>query len=774
MSKSLNNLMHDGVVTELKKYFINNENMKQILDCVAATSVDSNIYKSIASFESADIVNVSEIPVDDEKQKMNYILAKAIDKATVILNENLTIAGGVIKDWGDGLNFDNQSQKLDNALGTLNKPVKTSPIPAYSKMNEGQRKRTQEIFNKYAQQSEPVSIDYISEAIDRYNAGANTAVLSNALDITITHKNSVALYNESIFLELSEPNVLSHLISRFHLFKIITDTIASENNRMTIEKFLSLMAECESNKNMNVHNKIKSITTGLDFTGPVDEYVNNSKETAGYNDVKPHAQGVNHLKPLDKNTIERLNALCKFVSALKDVSINPIDTKQTSMTEMQAYDAISTYFNFIEEFTQNLVVFMYITQIAVRNHNVIDDVISITTQLCEKVSNLFKEVNDNVPEDGEVSQESVNAAINYITPKASKVTTLEEAERQQQLFGQLNDGFNSKLVELERLRLRGSMFIEEANITQFKEKQGNFIKESIGQDITDMSGEDIFNLITSKYLGENNNLLNGSAIALNLVMDNSPQAKMMRELLDNQSLVSRILSLPFATTTTKTFASGTEDLHHHLSNLEEDLASRDMAAAKKSLEAFDYVLQEGSYYGNVDKLDDQPVYNTVTTVPRVPYTALDGESYAIGYGELDRSSQELLFDVYKPSGNSVSLNTTKYNPLVFELANQITHWHALNDICKSYQSKSAPLLQKMPARLEAVKASLVKNNIDDVNNDLMIDGIIADVNGALSDSIMRCRLTNLTYETAVNINETLCSFYNKNAVLIDDFIKAIK
>lgn len=780
MPKSLNEMMHDDLNTELSRYFINNESIQQVIDCVSETKqAESSIYSTIASFESAGIVETSDVPLGSEKEKMNYLLVQAIDKATTNLSDNLNIASNIIKMWGDGLVFDNQGQKLENALAALNKPVKTQPIPAYSKMSDGQRTRTQTIFNKHAQQEEPLSIDYISDAIDKYNEGASVSVLSKALEMSVAYKNSVVMYDESTYLSLSDSKVTAHIVERFRSFRTAIDAIHSSGNKIGINSFLNILSDANKDKNNTVHNDIKSATIDLNFTEPTDEYNNRSKDSSSYNEIAGFSSEVNHLKPLDNNTINRLNAMCAMVNTLKDIKVLNISVKETTMSTDQAYDAISAYFNFIEEFTQNLIVFMFITQIAVRNHTVINEVIDITTRLSNVINGLFQEINDNISETGEVSQESITTSINYIKPKDAPDMTDNDVARQVHVYGRLSDSFNEKLNQLERIKLRGVGLVKGNTATKFINNEAGFIKESIGVDITEMDIEDIFNLMTSEYQSKNNELLNKSAVALDVVIGTDELSKRLRNSLMDDSFVTKTLIEPFATTTTVTYASATSDLEYHLNNLEEDLNAGDASAADKSLKRFIFNIGESSYFTSVAKVNsqsslaDQTAAFTLTTVPRVPYIASNNESYAIGYGELDRSAQELIFAAYNPSGLPVSLNTVKYNSDINELALAVGRWYKVKQINDNHK----PVCKRMEnvlGRLNLLNSKLSKHKLSTPETEHLVNALVADIQGAISDCTMRSRLIELTYETSNNINKTLCDIYSRNITLIDDFIESVK
>jgi hypothetical protein len=56
----------------------------------------------------------------------------------------------------------------------------------------------------------------------------------------------------------------------------------------------------------------------------------------------------------------------------------------------------------------------------------------------------------------------------------------------------------------------------------------------------------------------------------------------------------------------------------------------------------------------------------------------------------------------------------------------------------------------------------------------LMDALKGDVNSAISDVTFRARLIELFYELSLGINRTLCDVYAKDAVMLDDYLDAIK
>lgn len=779
MSKPIEELLNVEMTDNLKKYFINFESLKQVMGCVADARFESNIYKAIVSFEDAQVVEAAEVPVGDEKQKMAYLLEQATTKATALLSDTLNQASEIVKTWSADLVLENQDQRLQAALGKLKNPVKTAPIPTYSRMSDGQRTRTQAIFKKHLNSEEPVSIDYITEAIDRYNADASVTVLSKALGVSIAYKNSVVVYDESSFNSVSTPEVLTHLTRRFHSFKQVCDELKSAGNEMSVTDFLTVLRNSDKDKNANIHNKISELTRGLNFTAPLDDYTAQSKESADYDTVKPYVSGINHLNPMTQNTLDRMNALCKMVSTLGGVHLDPIDLKQSNLTAEEAYDALSTYFNYIEEFTQCLVVYMYVTQITIRNHKVLDEVISICDRLVEKLTSLFTEVNDNLPEDGEVSQESFRAAVNYIKAKLPGTKNPQDIERQQKMYFNLSNRFEDTLTVLDKFKLRGSAYLAESALISFRDKHAESIQKSHDINISEMSSNEVFNFMMSDYMSKPNRSLNDSVFTLNLFNSKDRNVIKLRELLLNEATYTRLFADPFATTTTKSYAVTTQDLLYHLEAVEEELRAGDIDGVHQSLRSFDYFLREGSYYANVDKLSGVVGLTDLTNVPSLPYTLPEGQTYTLGYGELDRSSQELLMSAFNTSTNTITLNSLRRNPILSTLVVHLPTYQKSNLASDAYMGAPSKTLgykqmESVQSRLEAVKASLKKNKVTDQHVYDLMDAIANDVKGAMSDVTFRNRMSTLTLETAYSTNVALCEIYNKTIPIFEEFMTAIK
>lgn len=748
----------------MRDYLNNISQISNMVDCVMQSRYESNVYKNIASFESADIVQSEDVPLGDEKQKMAYLLAEAIGKSTSLVGDNLKLAATLVTGWGKFAPSESQPQDLKNALSTLNNAVKTSPIPPYSRMSDDQRVRVQNVFKDVLALEQTPSIDYITDAIDRYNAGANYGVLANKLNVVVEHKHSIKLYDEERFEALTEDKVLLHLITRFSAFKKVSEHI-NANNKLSVDAFTKIMQDSQATKNMTIHNHIKNLCVNLDFTKPVEDYTNGESATASYSDVKAYSDK-NFITTLDTNTQNRLNALAEVVAKMTEFKLYDVNVGESTMDAEGVYDIMHLYFEFVEEFAQTLMVFMYVTQIALRNAVLIDEVIGVSKSLVSKIDTLFEKVNETIPEDGEVSQESINAAINFVKSKLPISLNQTQVAKQQSVYGELKDRFAETMRDIERIRLRGITTFDEVQMDKFKNEHKSLLKQMFDVDVRELSSEELFNFVTTKCLSDVNGLLTNNAFNIRLLTDKTSTTTYVNDLFSNTQQLDKLFALPFATTGSKTYAISTQDLEYHLSNLEEDLKSGDALSIEKSVKAFDYFLTEGSYYTAVDKLTGAGQNNEFTTVPTIPYKDAQGNEYTLGYRRLDRASQDNLFAVFTPTKNALSIHGLNNNEHADSLSNNIARLYSLNETINASKSQTVKQLNSVVKRLQKIKPIGVDKTL--------LTALVEDAESAISDMLLRERFIKLAYETSVSLNRSSCEFYNKSLLLFTDFLNAVR
>lgn len=748
----------------MRDYLNNISQISNTVDCVIQSRYESNVYKNIASFESADIVQSEDVPLGDEKQKMAYLLAEAIGKSTSLVGDNLKLAATLVTGWGKFAPSENQPQDLKNALSTLNNAVKTSPIPPYSRMSDDQRVRVQNVFKDVLALEQTPSIDYITDAIDRYNAGANYGVLANKLNVVVEHKHSIKLYDEERFEALTEDKVLLHLITRFSAFKKVSEQI-NANNKLSVDAFTKIMQDSQATKNMTIHNHIKNLCVNLDFTKPVEDYTNGESATASYSDVKVYSDK-NFITTLDTNTQNRLNALAEVVAKMTEFKLYDVNVGESTMDAEGVYDIMHLYFEFVEEFAQTLMVFMYVTQIALRNAVLIDEVIGVSKSLVSKIDTLFEKVNETIPEDGEVSQESINAAINFVKSKLPISLNQTQVAKQHSVYGELKNRFTETMRDIERIRLRGITTFDEVQMDKFKNEHKSLLKQMFDVDVRELSSEELFNFVTTKCLSDANGLLTNNAFNIRLLTDKTSTTTYVNDLISNAQQLDKLFALPFATTGSKTYAISTQDLEYHLSNLEEDLKSGDALSIEKSVKAFDYFLTEGSYYTAVDKLTGAGQNNEFTTVPTIPYKDARGNEYTLGYRRLDRASQDNLFAVFAPTKNALSIHGLNNNEHADSLSNNIVRLYNLNETINASKSQTVKQLNSIVKRLQKIKPIGVDKTL--------LTTLVEDAESAINDMLLRERFIKLAYETSVSLNRSSCEFYNKSLLLFTDFLNAVR
>ena len=772
MSKSVSTLVGMASGEDVVQYLANVASMETIARCVEETRYDDGIYKLVASFEDNNIIDASEVPLGDVKTKLNHLLKEAVAKSTSLLNSNLNIAGKIAKTWSDNTLISNQQERLNASLAKLYQPVKTNLIPAYSQMTESQRTRTAAVFQKIMGSAEPVSIDFITEAIDRYNAGADNFVMFKALDITVEYGNAVGTYDTETYQKLMDETVFHYLASRFISYAEICQTIApttgGDTTKHSLANIRELLISSRANHNKEVYSRIKGLGEGIVFTKPMDEYQSNYKETTSHANLKQYIGNKNLVKPLSKNETDRLDAVCKAVNNMTNVTLPVVDTAASVADNDELYEILSLYFSFIEELTQSLYTFMFVAQVATRNNELIEGVIGACDAVVIKIKLLFDTISNTLPDDSSVSQEEITANINYVKSKAI-VTPNVKDEELLVVYSNLKTIFKQSTDASMRIKLRGYSSVSMQEVDIFKDKHSKTIKDLMGIDVSELGGEDLFNLVSSNFFSDESKFLSDSILSLDLFDQTLDLSQALIYTLSTPQMIIDLFKTPFGMVSTKTYESATDDLSDHLFGVKEAIDDSDMELIKSRLNAFDYFLNHGSYFTNITKLTDHGRFNTLRKVPSVPCLYKDDTTYTVGYNGLDRSSQDMLAQVFEiPKESSIRLSE-----LNNEAVDVVTDAYDVLRESISSEASSKAILKRLETCLKVVggiRTGLEKLDIDYEIYGNVLDAIQKDITDASSDVQLRASLVHLLYHTSYSTVNCLSDFYRTSNQLLTDFV----
>lgn len=496
MSNSLRTLMTKGVTPSLGRYLKNVARLDAIKKCVNLSNVESNIYKVVASFEDIDIIQTSDVPIGDAKIKLNYVLVEAIGHVTELLHENIALVSKAATDWSAHVNVENQQERLNAALDKLATPAKSNPIPEYSQLTEEQRIRVQNIFKDVLNQEEVPELNYLSDAIARYNAGASYTVLFKNLNLTLKTPNAIAVYEQEAYDTIVNQDTFAHISNCWLAFIRLNEKIAA-NPRLGPTGLRDLISSLGNKKYTNV---LSDALCNIAFTKPIDEYDTNSKDNTVYHDVKQVLSNRQLIKPLSNDSWNRLKYLVSLFEKSSVDKVYSVVANETDLDNDDIYSSLSSYFELMEEMTVLLKAFMFITQTTVRNNAVIEDVIVAVELVTKTIDTLYTSCSESIVEDGEISQESIRLFINKILGRNSSKNILPE-------LGEFEGGYNGVVNLANRhidtankllsLKLRANMNVTDAQVVTFKNDYAPLVLELFGKDIKSMELETLFHFFTN-------------------------------------------------------------------------------------------------------------------------------------------------------------------------------------------------------------------------------------------------------------------------------------
>lgn len=791
MSKQLVKLHENGLGDEIKKYMNNLNEINSIRRCVENSVHATNIYKTVASFEDANISDSSEVPVGSEKHKMNFLLSAAITKLAPIVKDNLKLAGVAAKRWNEQVGNVNQEARLNAMVAKLKTPVKEQPIPSYNSLTDDQRDLVKDIFQQVLKKQEPLSIDFITEAIDRYNAGADRGVMFDKLGLVIDKSTSIQQHTEKAFDELTTDDMFSYLITRWESYQSMVTAIGAAKS-FTAASLSDIVGKARFSKSAVFDNIIKEATRGVDFSKTIDDYKQSEKPTTTYADLKPYLNDTSILQTLSVNVSNRMDALCRVVSQLKDVPFYEIDDNNTDMEADETYSSLAVYFEVIDEITQNLVVFIYLTQIVTRNTTVMKDIISVINEVDVVLSDLFNKLSDATGGNTNVSQESFKVIINKILGREPKEVDVDNNEALVNYNAVVNLANNYLEISdtLFRLKLKDNHSLNDNIANIFIAKHKDVIKSTYGVDISKMDYNKLFRFMTSDIFTSTLSTTAAKPFTADIFTATDKVSVAMRRFLADNDDVLRLLNTPL-TPIKYGFSNSALDLIRHYSRISATTENNyDQTKAKQEIEDVLESLAEhldGSYFHLSDDWIEVFPLLSFDRVPAVKYASvLNREDRYIGYRMINAVSQQKLYKTFIPnSSNNITLNLIKNNIDIFNICKNAYQYKQLTLASADYN------LDKQIGRLElermykfiqntlpSVTASFVKNphitKEEAKQYGVGITAMAADLENAIADIKARDKLSNVIHSLGSETLKNLRGLYTDFNVIAEDFINIAK
>lgn len=792
MSKQIFKLYEYGLGDEIKKYMRNLNDIAVIKNCVNATNVSTNIYKTVASFEDAGIVNSSELPVGDEKQKMNFLLSAAISKLAPIIKDNLKLAGAAAKRWNENVGDDNQQERLNAVVTKLKTPVKDQAIPSYSSLSEDQRSVVQRVFQEALKKEEPVSIDFIIEAIDRYNAGADRGLMFDKLGLVLDQSTSIAAHDQSAYEALMTDDMFAYLLTRWESYQKMINAI-SEEPSLTATNLSVIVDTARFSKSSTLDAILKNATAGLDFSKPLDEYKQAEKPTTSFADIKPYLQDNSIIKSMSTNNSNRLRGLCTIVSQLEDMEIYHIDDSQSDMSSDECYHALAVYFEVMEEITQNLMVFLFLTQTTVRNATMVQDIITVVNTVDTILTDLFNRVNDATIVSGNISQEGFTSFVSkllghnkreYLEKKALSTKIKGDATNVLKLSSQ----FKAHSNNLVKLKLRDTNSITDSSLKDFKEMHSETISKVFGVNIDKMDSHALFTFMTNDIFSTKITPSLVGSLSTNVLMSSDPVSKDTLRALTTPEDIAQLFATPFLTEryTWYDCMVNVANEYHNLIDITQPGVSADVVTSTVRAVAENFTYTGGSYFVANDDFKRIFVDSELEVVPSVKFIQDETNKVTyLGYRETTSGSMlKILNGFVTNPRNEVTLNSIKNNNMYAMYGEHTTSFVRLVTHTVSYVNAThggrgmIDVCDKMEAALPAIKTAISKNSNFDKPSALqycaLAEAMVDDLKGAIHDMEARESLALVAYNSMVNVTKELRELYINFNIISEDFIKLAK
>lgn len=793
MSNQLNKLHTLGLSDDLKKYMNNNIVIQRIKNCINDSHLHDNVYKTVASFEDANIVDSSEVPVGSEKQKMNYLLTAAVNKLAPLVKDNIKLAGSAAKTWNENVGEIRLQEKLNATVAKLKMPIKEQAIPSYSTLSPDQRILVQEVFQTTLKREEPLSIDFIIEAIDRYNAGADRGVLFDKLGLVLNQDITLDTDGHVLSEHLLSDDMFTYLLTRWESYQKLVSVLGQETSMSPLELSI-ILDDARLSKSGTMDNLVKESIMGVDFNEQLDKYNNSVKSTTSFADLKPYLKDNNIINTLSTNATNRLRGLCTVILALEEAPFYEIKESESDLDSEDSYHALAVYFELIEELTQNLTVFLLVTQSTVRSSTVMQNIINVIDTVDGILTELFTKVNDVSTESGSVSQESFKLSINKLlgfpvkdeTDNKPNATGVEHYNN----ISMLANKYIEVSDNLFRLKLRDSSSLNTEVIKTFSDKHGASIKRLFNIDISKMDVNNLFTFMTNAVFTTTLTTSTTKALSANLFNSKDDSSLAMRRFIDNNDVVIRMLYTPF-TPHEYGFASCSVDAVKEFSKI-----SMTASPSSDQTETVDIITTTvdhfaeniyGTYYRTAYDWQESFPVAKLEVLKSVKYTPpYSNRSTTLGYSLATAASQKKLHSCFMPNNSAkITLNTLKNNIDIFKLVKNNSEYVKLNNVCQNYLTDAnlgLPELNRMNAFasgiLPTVTASVSKNanipNDDAKQYNIAITAMANDISTAIEDIKARAQLAELITTLSSQAGSELSDIYITFNNLAEDFITIAK
>lgn len=796
MTKLIHVLHDEGVSDELARFVSNVASVESMYGCVIESIGEQNIYKTIASFEDAGIVSATEVPAGNQQAKINFLLSKAIEEITPRIHENMQLAGKAAKQWSQHVVIESQQEKLNAAITKLTSPVKNEGVPAYSELTEGQRARVQKVFQSALKQEEPVEINLITEAIDRYNAGANLGVMFKALSLKLDYSNGIALYEQDAYETLMSDEMFAYLFERWEAYQRMVNAIG-EHKYLTPKTLGDILDNARAGKRISKSYDVNAALLSVGFDKALSEYNENTKATTEYSDVKPYISGDNVVRPASTNNLNRLAGLSKMISELQSVPAYRVDESKTDMDSEVIRDCLAVYYEVMEEVANNLMAFIFLTQTTIRNSTVINDVITSIDMVDTVVSELFENVKNSAVEDGVVSQEGFKELIS----KVAKLFTKTDEIKQLSVLSDKKSGitainntvreYNELSDQLFKLKLRDNHSLDESRIKAFKKKHSATIQRLFNTSVSRMDVEELFSFmsngiftktITSKYV---------STLGAAIFDNRDKSAQLIYKFLTDDKLLDMYLDKPYRGEKYGFYDCFDSAYGEYEKLLNLSIRKPAAPVIKQTLnEVMEYfaVDANGTYFNTAGQLNEAlPGYDIEIITPKIYVSPLTNNRSSIGYRNPTLSTFDTIFSKFAPNEKTVlTLNSIKAKREIVEYCKRQFDYNHLRDAVlipfinndETGYSKMVDLHNWILSTAPNVADVIVDcPDISKSDSDHYIDGllgIIYDTTACLNDINNRAGVTLTVSRSANEVSDQLRSLYRDFNEMAEDFISIAK
>lgn len=785
MIKQIHTLHNDGSGKELTQYIQNVSSIESIYSCVVENTAESNIYKITASFENAGIVPASEVPTGTHSDKLSFLLAKAIEQMTPCVHENMQLAGKAAKRWSEHVVIENQQEKLNSAIGKLLAPVKNAGIPSYSELTSSQRELVQKVFQRTLKKSEPVEINLITEAIDRYNAGANLGVMFKALNLKLDYSNGIALYEQESYDQLMSDEMFAYLFTRWESYQKMTTAIG-QHKYLTPTTLGAILDTTRSTKSIQMSSQIHKALVNVGFDKAVSEYNSNSKTTTEYEDVKPYISGENVVKPLSVNNRNRLAGLSKMISELQEVPVYRVDETKTDMDNDAILNCLMIYYEVIEEVTNNLMAFIFLTQTTIRNSTVTQDVITSIEMVDKTITELFENVKNSAVEDGTVSQEGFKELLGKLKTRVVKsLPNRFSSNEVKAAFNKLVVDYNETANSLFKLKLRDSTSLNEEHLNTFKKTHEKNIKDLFDVNISGMDIDDLFSFMTNGIFTADLNKDLATPLSCALHDTRNVNSVELIKVLNNEPAMVKLLHKPyyddlsFYTISTEAAASS-EDTYY-------SLFRRDITSLPEFYETTYAFAMNGTMFTELNN-DCKTIFGSLELdyVPKVTFKhPQTNEITQIGYGQMTSTSLNSLIALFAPvSKTKVNLNTIKNSDsLIPYCQNEIQYSKYDSNIQEYYADKHAhpTVVSAIDYAVDSLTAAqTVIKDLPDISKGELTQSIslmnymITDLESSVIDCDARMNLAKIIAVSSAQSADSIRHLYITFNEIAKDFINLAK